>query len=67
MRRRKRERRENYDVVVRDTKFGGGGDENVSPVLQVPRQCLFVLLVEVSHMIGNSFVLYNVRGVPNQF
>jgi hypothetical protein len=35
-----------------------GGEETVSPVLKVPRQCPLLLLVEVMHMIGiNSMTL----------
>jgi hypothetical protein len=33
-------------VVVRDTT--GGGEQNISSVLKVPRHCPFVLLVSVS-------------------
>jgi hypothetical protein len=31
------------------------GQGTISPVLDVPRQCPFVLLVEVTHMIGINF------------
>jgi hypothetical protein len=33
----------------------GRGQEIISPVLKVPRQCPLVLLVEVMHMIGINF------------
>jgi hypothetical protein len=37
--------------------LGEGGGETVYPVLEVPRQCPHVLLVEVMHMIViNSFI-----------
>jgi hypothetical protein len=35
----------------RDHIWGGGGQETISPVLKIPRQCQFVLLVDVTHMI----------------
>jgi hypothetical protein len=45
-------------VIVRDTTFEGEGQETISPVLKVPRQCPLVLLVEVIHMIGiNCFYM----------
>jgi hypothetical protein len=44
--------------IVRDTVFGGErGQENISPILKVPRQCQFALLVEVTHMIGTNFYM----------
>jgi hypothetical protein len=36
--------------------IGGGGQETISPILKVPRQCPLVLLVEELHMIGISFL-----------
>jgi hypothetical protein len=51
----KREEKES-GAVVRDTRFGGvGGQETISPLLKVPRQCPLVLLAEVMHMIGTNF------------
>jgi hypothetical protein len=41
----KEKKREKW-VVVRDTT--GGGEQNISSVLKVPRHCPFVLLVNVS-------------------
>jgi hypothetical protein len=41
--------------VVRDTTLGRG-QEIVSPVLKVSRQCPLVLLVDVMHMIGINFL-----------
>jgi hypothetical protein len=35
---------------------GGGEQENISPVLKVPRQCPLALLIEVMHMIGIVFL-----------
>jgi hypothetical protein len=44
-RERERERERKFGVVMRDTTLGGGGQETISPVLKVPRQCPLVLLV----------------------
>jgi hypothetical protein len=56
-REREREEKESGEAV-RDTTFGGGGgQETVSPVSQVPRQCPLVLLPEVMHMIGINFTI----------
>jgi hypothetical protein len=33
-----------------DIKVGGGEQESISPVLRVPRQCPFVILVRVIHV-----------------
>jgi hypothetical protein len=50
-----REEKESGEVV-RDTVFGGK-QENIYPVLMVPRQCPLFFLVEVMHMIGiNLFI-----------
>jgi hypothetical protein len=38
--------------VVRGTAFRGGGQETMYPVMKVPSQCSFVLLVEVMYIIG---------------
>jgi hypothetical protein len=35
----------------------GRGQETMSPVFKVPRQCPLVLLVEVMHMIGINFYM----------
>jgi hypothetical protein len=38
-----------------------GGEEIISPVLKVPRECPLVLLVEIMHMIGINNLLHEVR------
>jgi hypothetical protein len=43
--------------LMRDTIFGGGGQEIISLGLKVPRQCPLVLLVEVLHKIGINFYM----------
>jgi hypothetical protein len=52
---RERERERESCMVERDIIFVG--QEIISPVLKVPRQCPLVLLVEVIHMIGINFFI----------
>jgi hypothetical protein len=40
--------------------WGREGQETISPVFKVPRQCPFVLLAEIMQMIGIKFVVYDV-------
>jgi hypothetical protein len=40
-----------HNVVVRDIIFGG---ENISLALEIPRQCLLVLLLEINLKNANS-------------
>jgi hypothetical protein len=48
--------RENVGEVVRETlHLRGGGQETLSPVSKVPRQCPLVLLVEVCLTEGEAF------------
>jgi hypothetical protein len=51
--RREEKRREKVGFSER------GGEESISPILKVPRQCPLFLLVEVLHIIGIIF-LYDV-------
>jgi hypothetical protein len=51
---RREEKRREGGEVMRDTTFEGG-QETISAVLKVPRQCSLVLLVQVTHMIGINF------------
>jgi hypothetical protein len=50
-----REEKESGEVVRETTFVGRRGQETVSPVLKVPRQCPLVLLVVIMHMIGINF------------
>jgi hypothetical protein len=44
------------EVLGRERKWGGSErQEFIYPVLKVPRQCLFVSLVEVMRIIGINF------------
>jgi hypothetical protein len=47
--------------VARGTTLGG--QETMCPVLKVPRQCSIVLLVEVRHISGNSFLCMALEGL----
>jgi hypothetical protein len=49
---RERRERECGGGSERHYIWGGGGQETLSPVLKVPRQCPLVLLVEVSKAFG---------------
>jgi hypothetical protein len=57
-RERERDEKESRVGSQRHYIWGGGGEETVSPVSKVPKQCPFVL-VEAMHMIGINF-LYDV-------
>jgi hypothetical protein len=60
-RREEKRREEKSGVVVRH--YIWGGQETVSPVLKVPRQCPFVSLVEISHMIGINYFYMMLEGL----
>jgi hypothetical protein len=49
---------------MRDTTFKGGGQETLSPVLKIPRQCPLVLLVEVCLTEGEAFKDYRKEVEP---